>query len=72
MAKDKLTTAIICGGSASEIIESLETALESFGLHITEHPSFEDQGDFGFIISNRKLTRAELDAEQADLETYGQ
>jgi hypothetical protein len=63
-----LTTAIVSGGYANEIIDSLEIALKSFGLHLTPHPSWEGQRDYGFIISNRALTETEIADEQADLE----
>lgn len=41
-------------------LEDLVAALEPFGLTVTEHPACEGSDSYGFIISNRPLTKAEL------------
>lgn len=56
-----LIDATISGGSVSEIIESLEQVIGQFGLHMTAHPSWEGSSDYGFILSNRKLTQEDIE-----------
>ena len=42
------------------LIESFEDALHKFGLFIVEDPRFEGSDTFGFLISNREITKKEL------------
>ncbi len=65
-------TATVSGGSPSEIIESLEAALTYLGLSIVAHPSFEGSSDYGFIISDRRLTKDEIEDIQSEDEGSGQ
>lgn len=46
--------------SGEEIVEELKQALANFGLVVTEHPATEGSDTYGYIISNRTLTKAEL------------
>ncbi len=39
----------------------LQRALKPFGIVVTEDPATESNDSFGFIFSNRKLTKAELE-----------
>lgn len=40
--------------------EQLENTLKPFGLYVYDDPTFEGTDWFGYIISNKKLTPAEL------------
>jgi hypothetical protein len=61
-----------CGSkNADDLIEQLENVLPKFGVHLTAHPSWEGQSDYGFIVSDRPLTKAEIAEEVAAIEDYG-
>jgi len=41
-------------------LEELQSALKPFGLYVYDDPTSEGTDWFGYIISNKKLTTAEL------------
>lgn len=66
-----LIKAIVSGRCYDDgFICSLEDALKQFGLSVTSHPSWDGADEVGLIISNRKLTEADLKEEQAEIEEY--
>jgi hypothetical protein len=59
----KLVSAVVQGDNVPDIIDSLDHALKTFGLVVTDHPAFKGSSDYGLIISNRELTQSELQDE---------
>lgn len=42
-------------------IEELEAALEPFGIHVYEDPMCEGQDAYGYILSDKPLSKKELE-----------
>jgi hypothetical protein len=39
------------------LCKEFETALKKFGIHMVQDPDMEGSDTYGFILSNRKLTK---------------
>jgi hypothetical protein len=46
-------------------LDDLRTTLEPFGLFVYEDPSYEGMDYFGYLVSNKALTREEIWEERA-------
>lgn len=58
----KLISRDICWDwKSSPSLEDLRKALAPLGVTVTEHPACEGSDTFGYIFSNRPLTKEELD-----------
>jgi hypothetical protein len=59
MRKPK-TTGINWDGQSSPEFEDLQKALKPFRIFVYEDPDFEGSDMYGYIFSDRKLTRKDL------------
>lgn len=50
------------------LIDGFRDALKKLGVVMISHPDFEGSDTYGFILSNRRLTKAELKDECIDEE----
>lgn len=56
------TATVSCDcNNVGELVDALENTLPQFGVHITSHPAWDGNSDWGLILSDRELTKAEVD-----------
>ena len=58
--KKKVKTVAADYKDVEDLLDQIFKSIKSFGLHVYQHPDFQESDMYGFIISDKPLTRQEI------------